>query len=827
MIYPAAFEEKTGFSRIRAMLGEKCLSSLGEEKVEAMAFMTDPEEVRKELHKVDECRRLLAEGDGFPSDHYADLRPAFARTRAEGSHFTREELLALRQSQETVRAMRSFLLKKRDPETPEMAALARQTVLYPMVTRLIDQVLDRKGAIKDKASPELARIRSEMAAKHREVSARMQQLLKKSIQDGWVDPDTSLSIRQGRLVIPVPAGHKRMIRGMVHDESSTGKTVYIEPAAVVELNNDLVELEYAERREVVRILVELTSRLRPYTEDLAENYVFLGEVDFARARALLAEEIGGVLPLVKDRPAMGWREAIHPLLLLNFRKEGKEVVPLTITLTEQKRILVISGPNAGGKSVCLQTVGLLQYMLQCGLLVPMQEDSETGLFRQIFIDIGDEQSIENDLSTYSSHLTNMKYFMKHAGSSTLVLIDEFGTGTEPQLGGSIAEAILGRLLELGTYGVITTHYTNLKHFAASAEGAENGAMLFDNHAMRPLFRLEIGKPGSSFAFEIARKIGLPEDILEKASSKVGEDHVEFDRHLKDIVRDKRYWEKKRARIRQMEKQLEQTLGRYVQEMKTTEQSRKEILEKAREEAREILDGANRNIENTIRMIREAQAEKEATRKARREMEEKRKRMLEEDDPLTDRVKKRIATLEKERQQLGRRTGSVTGKPAGRKEREAASAGFQPGDLVKMTGHDTVGEVLDRNGRSILVRFGQMITTLDEKKLQKVSEEEYRRQSRQQGGASDQGFNLMERKLRFHPEKDVRGMRGEEALQAVMQFIDEAVMVGAGEVRILHGKGDGILRRLIRDYLAGVDLVRSCRDEHVERGGAGITIVELE
>lgn len=827
MIYPDAFEEKTGFSRIRNMLRKKCLSSLGEEKVEAMVFMTDPEEVRKELHKVNECRQLLSEGDGFPTGYFADLRPAFARTRAEGSYFTREELLALRQSQETVRALRSFLLKKRDPETPEIAALARETVLYPMVTRLIDQVLDRKGVIKDRASPELARIRSEMAAKHQEVSTRMQRLLKKSVQDGWVEPDTALSIRQGRLVIPVPAGHKRMIKGMVHDESSTGKTVYIEPAAVVELNNDLVELEYAERREVIRILVELTSRLRPYTEDLTENYVFLGEVDFARARALLAEEIGGVLPLVKDGPAMLWREATHPLLVLNFRKEGKEVVPLNITLTEKKRILVISGPNAGGKSVCLQTVGLLQYMLQCGLLVPMQEDSETGLFRQIFIDIGDEQSIENDLSTYSSHLTNMKFFLKHAGSSTLVLIDEFGTGTEPQLGGSIAEAILDRLLKLGTYGVITTHYTNLKHFAASAEGAENGAMLFDNHAMRPLFRLEIGKPGSSFAFEIARKIGLPEDILEKAASKVGKDHVEFDRHLKDIVRDKRYWEKKRARIRRMEKQLEQTLGRHLQEIKTTEQSRKEILEKAREEAKEILDGANRNIENTIRMIREAQAEKEATRKARREMEEKRKRMLEEKDPLTDQSRKKIASLERERQKLGRRPESVSGKPAGRKEKDTASAGFHPGDKVKMVGHDVPGEVLDMNGHSILVSFGQMITTLDEKKLQKISEEEYRRQARQQGGMPDQGFNLMERKLRFHPEMDVRGMRGEEALQIVMQFIDEAVMVGAGQVRILHGKGDGILRQLIRDYLTGVELVRSCRDEHVERGGAGITIVELE
>ena len=825
MVYPEQFEEKLGFSRLREMVKQKCLGTPGEERAARMVFMVDPEVIRKELEKVKECLQLLEEGDAFPVDHYIDLRPALAKIRVEGAYLDQDELVALRASQETIKDLRHFLLAKRDPSTPVLSALASELKVYPMVSELISQVLNRKGEIRDHASPELAAIRSELARKQKEVSGRIHQIMKHFQQAGVVDSDASLSVRNGRLVIPVSATSKRQIRGLIHDESATGKTVYIEPSEVVEINNEIVELEYAVRREIIRILIRLSDKLRPYAEELPDNYQFLGEVDFARARALLARDIGGAMPVIDERPAMHWQKAFHPLLLMNYRKEGREVVPLDIELNAGTRILVISGPNAGGKSVCLQTVGLLQYMLQCGLPVPMHPDSVAGIFSRIFIDIGDEQSIENDLSTYSSHLLNMKYFLKNADLASLVLIDEFGAGTEPQLGGSIAEAILGKLLESGAFGVVTTHYTNLKHFAASAEGAGNGAMLFDNHAMKPLFRLETGKPGSSFAFEIARKIGLPEDVLQQAATRVGKDHVEFDRHLKDIVRDKRYWEKKRANIRQVEKRLEETLERYLREMEETERSKKELLSKAREEARQILDGANRNIENTIRQIREAQAERGATRKARLELEERRKNLLEEKDELSGQARKKIASLEREQAQLRQRAGKPPAKPA--RKAAATLSGFVAGDKVRMVGQDVAGEVLDVNGTSIMVSFGNMITTLDEKKLYRLDEVEYEKAIRRQGKKPGTGFDLLERKLNFRPEIDLRGMRGEEALQKVMDFIDEAIMVNAGQLRILHGKGDGILRQLIRDYLTGVDMVKSFRDEHVDMGGTGVTVVELE
>lgn len=630
-------------------------------------------------------------------------------------------------------------------------------------------------------------------------------------------------MRDGRLVIPVAPSFKRKIKGIVHDESASGKTVFIEPAEVVEANNRVRELESEERREIIRILSDFAGLLRPEADKIICSYEFMAEIDFIRAKALFAKETNSTLPVFENCRQIDWFHAIHPLLFLSLQKQQKQVIPLDISLDDKNRILLISGPNAGGKSVCLKTVGLLQYMLQSGLLIPVYDNSRTGIFRDIFIDIGDEQSIENDLSTYSSHLTNMKYFVRNCNDSSILLIDEFGGGTEPQIGGAIAEALLDRFNRRKSYGVITTHYHNLKHFAEDTDGIINGAMLYDRHLMQPLFKLSIGNPGSSFAIEIARKIGLPEDVISDASQKVGSDYIDMDKYLQDIVRDKRYWESKRQGIRQKEKKLEEITERYENDIKALEKQRKEWILQAKSQAEHILSEANARIENTIRQIKEAQAEKEKTREIRRQLDEFKnsvgsEQIITTDDKITRKIQKIKEREEKKKQQSKHKEKKI----------------FKPevieiGDAVRLKGQTSVGEVIAVDDKEVQVAFGMIKSTVKAERLEKVSRNQIKRENNTKATfvSSQTTEHMREKQLNFRQELDVRGMRADEALQAVTYFIDDAIQVNSSRVRILHGTGTGALRQAIRQYLHTLPGIRSFRDEHVQFGGAGITIVELD
>lgn len=625
MIYPQNFEQKIGFDSIRHLLKEKCLSTLGQERVDEMNFSESFKDINEWLEQVMEFIRIIQEEDSFPDQYFFDVRPSLKRIRVEGMYLDEQELFDLRRSLETIRDIIHFLtLTPNDEEQenspyPALQKLAGDIIVFPQLITRINNILDKFGKIKDNASSELLRIRRELASTAGSISRSLNAILRNAQAEGYVDKDVTPTMRDGRLVIPVAPGLKRKIKGIVHDESSTGKTVFIEPAEVVEANNRIRELEGEERREIIRILTDFSIIIRPQVPAILQSYEFLAEIDFIRAKAHFSIQTNATKPSLEDKQILDWTMAIHPLLQLSLAKHNKKVVPLDIELTKNQRILIISGPNAGGKSVCLKTVGLLQYMLQCGMPVPMHERSHAGLFGSIFIDIGDEQSIEDDLSTYSSHLTNMKTMMKSCNERSLILIDEFGGGTEPQIGGAIAEAVLKRFNEKGTFGVITTHYQNLKHFAEDHEGVVNGAMLYDRHLMQALFQLQIGNPGSSFAVEIARKIGLPEEVIADASEIVGSEYINADKYLQDIVRDKRYWETKRQNIRKREKQMEETIAKYEEELQELEKSRKEILRKAKEDAEKLIQESNARIENTIRIIKEAQADKERTQSARQEL----------------------------------------------------------------------------------------------------------------------------------------------------------------------------------------------------------------
>ena len=604
MIYPANFEQKIGFDDIRTMIKARCASDYARDKVDGMGFTSQHEEVVTRIDRVVEFMSIIDGDDSFPDGHYCDTREQLHKVRVEGAWMDEGELFDLRRSLQTIGEVVSFFSREEKAAAyPALAAMSEGVATFPAIVRDIDRIIDKYGHIRDNASPGLARIRHELESAVASISRSLNSILRQAQSEGLVDKDASPAMRDGRLVIPVAPGLKKKIRGIVHDESASGKTVYVEPTEVVEANNRVRELEREERREIIRILMQFADSIRPELEGLRAAYDYLAEVDFIRAKAMFSREIGAVKPSIEQRCLIDWTVAVHPLLMLALRKQGKQVVPLDIELDGDRRILVISGPNAGGKSVCLKTVGLLQYMLQCGLPVTMGEGSRMGLFESIFIDIGDEQSIENDLSTYSSHLLNMKNMIRGCNARSLLLIDEFGGGTEPQIGGAIAEAVLRRFNDNRTFGIITTHYQNLKHFAEDNEGVVNGAMLYDRHLMQALFQLQIGNPGSSFAVEIARKIGLPEDVIADASAIVGSDYINADKYLQDIVRDKRYWENKRQSIRQREKQMEETIARYQAEMEELHRSRKEIIAKAKEEAEHLMQEANARIENTIRSIK--------------------------------------------------------------------------------------------------------------------------------------------------------------------------------------------------------------------------------
>lgn len=831
MIYPQNFEQKIGFDQIRQLLKDKCLSTLGEERVNEMNFSDHFEEVDELLNQVAEFVRIIQEEDNFPDQFFFDVRPSLKRIRIEGMYMDEQELFDLRGSLETIRDIVRFLQRNDEEESdcpyPSLKKLAGDITVFPQLITKIDGILNKYGKIKDNASTELSRIRRELANTMGSISRSLNSILRNAQSEGYVDKDVAPTMRDGRLVIPVAPGLKRKIKGIVHDESASGKTVFIEPAEVVEANNRIRELEGDERREIIRILTEFSNTLRPSIPEILQSYEFLAEIDFIRAKSHFAIQTNSIKPSLENEQLLDWTMAVHPLLQLSLAKHGKKVVPLDIELNLKQRILIISGPNAGGKSVCLKTVGLLQYMLQCGMLVPMHERSHVGLFGSIFIDIGDEQSIEDDLSTYSSHLTNMKIMMKNCNERSLILIDEFGGGTEPQIGGAIAEAVLKRFNIKGTFGVITTHYQNLKHFAEDHEGVVNGAMLYDRHLMQALFQLQIGNPGSSFAVEIARKIGLPEDVIADASEIVGSEYINADKYLQDIVRDKRYWEGKRQTIRQREKHMEETIARYQAEMEELQKSRKEIIRQAKEEAERLLQESNARIENTIRTIKEAQAAKEKTRLVRQELADFRESI----DNLTskeqeDKIARKMEKLkEKQNRKKEKKQNGTKEQPTVQQTPKATP--ITEGCPVRIKGQSSVGEVLEINGKNAVVAFGSIKTTVKTERLERSNAVPQKQESAKSSFVSNQTQDSMyEKKLNFKQDIDVRGMRGDEALQAVTYFVDDAILVGMSRVRILHGTGTGILRTLIRQYLQTIPGVRHFADEHIQLGGAGITVVDL-
>jgi DNA mismatch repair protein MutS2 len=802
MIYPQNIEQKIDFHVIRDGLKGCCMSTLGKERVDAMQWLTHYPTVRDLLSRVREMMGILQDASSaFPHGEIYDLREALSRIRIEGLYMDEAELFSLRKMLDYAAQLERFfttLDKTKYPilsncliaSLPFASGGTDETCVVGCSSRLIeaiDRILDRYGKMRDNASPELARIRKEISASQGSVSRALNAILRQAQAEGILDKDAAPTMREGRLVLPVPPAYKRKIGGIVHDESATGKTVFIEPQQVVEANNRIRELEGEERRERIRILLEITEYLRPQVPQILETETYLGEVDFLRAKAIFAIDINAIVPELSQHPMIDWRDAFHPILLLNFRRQGKTVVPLTIRLTNSQspisnnRILVISGPNAGGKSVCLKTVAMLQYMIQCGLPVPMSEASKMGFFKNLLIDIGDEQSIEDDLSTYSSHLRNMKHFVRYADAHTLLLIDEFGTGTEPMIGGAIAEAVLSTLNEQRAFGVVTTHYGNLKHLAERTEGIINGAMLYDRGQLKPLFQLSIGQAGSSFAVEIARQIGLPETIIQRATDIVGEEHIDYDKHLQDIARDKRYWENKRQNIRQKEKHLEEKIAHYEEQMAGIKAKKRAIIEEANAEAADLLRKSNATIERTIREIKEAKAEKKATQAARQKVENL-KNKVESQASKTNKTSPTIPTTQSTKQQKVLR------------------------DLSDL-------KVLTKNPAKLI----QESNTPKPKMVSSNVTDELRR-----------------KKLSFNRELDIRGLRVDEALETLIAYIDDALMVNAEQVSILHGTGTGALKQVVRDYLA--ERQKSMRrlksgnivyhDGDPDRGGAGITIVEM-
>ncbi len=824
MTYPQNFEHKIGFDKIRQLLSDYCLSQLGRDRVLDMSFQTSHELITQQLNQVKEYIAISESEQEFPDNNFFDIRSSIHRLRIEGTYLDEPDLFNLKRSLETIHEIIVFLSPKQEddePLYPALFELTKDIQVFPHLARKIDTLLDKFGRIKDTASPRLGEIRRELSSTMNSVSRSLNAILRTAQSEGFVEKDVAPTMRDGRLVIPVAPTFKRKIKGIVHDESASGKTVFIEPAVVVEANNRVRELENEERREIIRILTDFSNELRPDIDAILYSYEFLAEIDFIRSKSVLAIKLEATIPVVNNEAKAHWYGSKHPLLWLSHKAQNKPVVPLDIELDSEQRIVLISGPNAGGKSVCLKTMGLLQYMLQCGLPVCMYDHSTCGIFDSIFIDIGDEQSIENDLSTYSSHLTNMKYFERNCSNKTLLLIDEFGGGTEPQIGGAIAQALLASFNERDAYGIITTHYQNLKHYAEETPGIVNGAMLYDRHKMQPLFKLSIGNPGSSFAIEIARKIGLPEHLIQVASGIVGSDYIDMDKYLQDIVRDKRYWENKRQKVRVHEKKLEESTSKYEEQLLDLDKQRKEIIKAAKEEAKQILAQANTKIENTIKSIKEAQAEKEKTRKIREDLN-KFKDDLKEDKALDDKIARKIEKLKNKDKK----------KPKADSQVPAHKRIFKPdvievGDAVRIKNQTSIGEVIDINGKTVTVLFGMIQSNIKLDKLEKMSKNQIKReQPKATYISSTTTDELREKKLNFKQDIDLRGMRADEALQAVTYFIDDAILVGMNRVRILHGTGTGALRQAVRQYLATVSGVAHFQDEHVQFGGAGITVVDL-
>lgn len=823
------FEIKIGFDRIRRQIGERCTTHRGRALFESENFSTDMVEIERRQALAEEMRTAQMMDSDAPRGEFTEFTAEVRKISVVGAFLETEEVQHLGDGLRSVGETAAFFGRKE--QYPLLRALSAEVGLFPEIVGHIDTMLDRFGRLRDSASPELYSIRKSIRDREGQASKRLQAILSAAISAGYAEPDATLSIRDGRAVIPVSAANKRKVQGFIHDESATGKTFFIEPVEVVGINNELKELEYAERREVVRILTEFTDSLRPEAEAIAQSGEYLAEVDMLRAKARWAIEYNASKPILSLDGRMVLRSARNPILQQALAKEHKEVVPLDMELDHTRRILVISGPNAGGKSVCLKTVGIIQYMFQSGIPVTASSNSELPVFDDIMIDIGDQQSIDNDLSTYSSHLLNMRSMLAEASPQTLILVDEFGSGTEPTIGGAIAEAILERLVEAGTYGVITTHYTNIKYFASSHAGVTNGAMMFDVQNIRPLFRLETGTPGSSFAIEIARKIGLSEQIIANASRKAGTDVINLERQLREVARDRTYWEQKRERIRVADRRVEEMEAEYAERLSKLKEERATLIRQAKADAKELLERSNSTIENTVRVIRESQADKETTRMARRELDSMKDYVEHADDFVSEQaeqVAREMERIERRRQRRAERKaqrGESTAQPEQPQEPERLPV--EVGAKVRIVGQEGVGEVVSLKGKKATVAIGQILTTLPIERLEAISAGEYKRQTRPVAPRTVVSVDISSRKLNFRDSIDLRGMRASEALEAVQNFIDDALMVGVGSVSILHGKGTGALKEEVRRYLRTIPDVASAEDDHPDRGGSGITIVTFK
>jgi len=801
MIYPENFEQKIGFDNIRQMLQAYCVSSLGQDYLKQLKFETDHGIITDLLDETDEFKSILESSESFPSQDYFNLIPELERIRIEGSYIQQDQLFDLKTSLSVILECKEYFNVDRELNYPVLEQIAEQIIIDPFVIEKIKMIIDDKGRIRDNASPGLNEIRKSLKAQFGAVDRRINNALKQAKKEGWTDKEVEVTIRNGRMVIPVHAAHKRNIRGFIHDESASGQTVYVEPEEVFQTNNEIRELEIAEKREIIKILESFTDFLRPFIDELIHDYLVLGRLDAIRAKARLAIRIKAIRPVLEDRTMIEWKKAMHPLLFLSHQERKKEIVPLDISLNKENRILIISGPNAGGKSVCLKTVGLVQYAIQCGLLVPMDDHSTCGIFQKIFIDIGDEQSLENDLSTYSSHLLNIRHFLENSDKKTLFLIDEFGTGTEPQLGGVIAETALEKLNKNNSFGVVTTHYANLKLLADQENGILNGAMLFDSKKMKPLYVLKIGKPGSSFAFEIARNIGLPEEILEQAKVKTGRSQLDFEQQLQQLEVEKRDIEKSKEEFKVADTFLAEMINKYEKLLSDLEISKDSILASAQEEAMELIGRSNKLIEKTIKDIKEAQANRDKTKEARHKVKAHEKEILVAKDKI--RLKKK----------------KVQQKP---KDKPVIKERLEIGDMVKLLEHNSTGEILEIKKNKAKVVSGSMTLSIPLDQLAYVSREKRKQVSRSayKGIIND----INQKAANFVTTLDLRGKRAEEALSMIQRYLDDAMLVSAKEVRIVHGKGDGILRSVIRDHLKTVDEIEQFGDEHVERGGDGITII---
>lgn len=820
MIFPNEFEAKIGFDAVRSRLRELCESEMGRHQVDEMSFSSSETVVRGELASVGEMAGIIRAAMEMPSSPLYDVAPYLAEIRAEGSFMSPDRLYRLGRMLRAMDEVRRFFGSvDGDSGRPRYTALSAEfggLEVFPEITAEIERILNKYGEVKDTASPRLSEIRRSIAAAQSSMSGVMRRVIDRAAAEGLIDSDTTPQLRDGRLCLPVSPTVKRKVNGIVHDESATGRTVFIEPAEVVEAGNRLRELQLEEHREIIAILVAVSAMIRPSATDIADAVGVLGRYDFIRAKSRYAILVDAQMPNIESRPEIDWYHAVHPVLLLSLRDQGREVVPLTLRLDGHTRFLVISGPNAGGKSVTLKTVGIVQYMLQCGMMPTVYSNSHMGLFDKLFIDIGDEQSIENDLSTYSSHLRNMKYFMSHADAHTLLLADEMGSGTEPQIGGALAQAILARLNSTKCFGIVTTHYQNLKTFAESEDGFVNGAMLYDRQHLRPLFKLAVGSPGSSFALEIARNTGLPSDVVEHAKQIVGSDYVNMDKYLLDIARDRRYWANKRQSIKEKEHKLDAVLERYEGVAGDLRSQRAAILADARAQARELMETANRKLERAIHDIRKAEAEKERTKEIRRELEDY-KRSLNENDGDTDdkKLPEALRQMPKRRKQSEKKTAVAQ-----------KSTPLSAGDYVRMSDGGVVGKILAINGKEAEVAFGALRTRVAADKLRRADKPRETAAAQSLSVTRQTTEESRRRQLDFKTEIDVRGMRADEAIQAVTYYLDDAIQFSAKRVRILHGTGHGILRTLIRQQLQANPAVESFADEDVRFGGAGITIVNL-